>query len=128
MLTIQFIPYSEIETLDSNKRIAKILKLVKEEKIVLLEGKLKSKEETDLIKKTMESIDSKFKGIELSVINQDNISNKRFFQKLKYLLLNLILGDRKGFTIIGPATIVKEIKNDPDKIQLLTEDTSSKKK
>jgi len=30
-------------------------------------------------------------------------------------------------TIIGPASIVKEIKKDPDKIQLLTNEKKSKK-
>ena len=29
-----------------------------------------------------------------------------------------MLGNRIGFTIIGPATIVREIKQDPGKIQL----------
>jgi len=38
MLTLQFIPHSEIEGLDSDARIKKLLDVVKEEKIVVLEG------------------------------------------------------------------------------------------
>ncbi len=37
-------------------------------------------------------------------------------------MVNWILGDRTGVTIIGPATVVKEIKQDPDKIQLYTKE------
>lgn len=128
MLTLQFVPYTDIEKLDSVKRINKILKLVKEEKIVLLEGKLKSHEEVELISKTMEEIDNKFKGIELAVINPDNAESKDLFQKIRDAFINMLLGDRKGFTIIGPASIIKEIKKDPNKIQLLTEEHSGKKK
>lgn len=127
MLTLQYIPYHEIEELDSNARIKKLLKNVKENKIILLEGKLKRNEETELIKRTMEEIDEDFKGIELGVIypNRDNLP---FFNKLKKKFVDILLGDRKGLTIVGPATIVKEIKQDPDKIQLFTELGKDKKK
>ncbi|MBC8501122.1 MAG: DUF2073 domain-containing protein [Nanoarchaeota archaeon] len=127
MLTLQFIPYVEIEGLDSIKRINKILKLVKDEKIVLLEGKLKSHEEAELISKTMEEVDGKFKGIELSVINPESTDTKDIWQKLRTLFIKLLLGNREGFTIIGPATIIKEIKKDPEKIQLFTEDSHKKR-
>ena len=42
---------------------------------------------------------------------------------MKSGMLNLVLGDRQGFTVIGPATIIKEIKKDPNKIELFTKDT-----
>jgi len=129
MLTLQFVPYRDIENLSSQKRINKLLRIVKEEKIVLLEGKLKSYEETELIRKTMEQINDQFKGIELSVVYPENRDADPFLKKIKSSLINLLLGDRKGLTIIGPASIIKEIKKDPDKIQLLTEEiTASKKK
>ncbi len=127
MLTIQFIPYNQIAKLDSNKKINKILKLVKDENIVLLEGRLSKQEETELIKKTMEEIKGKFKGIEISTIYEED-ENKAFYNKIIKLLYNLILGNRRGFTIIGPASIVKEIKKDPNKIQLLTIDKRKRRK
>lgn len=117
MLTLQFIPYSEIEALDSEARISRLLDVVKENKIVLLEGRLRRREEAELIRKTMEQINKKFKGIEISVIYPRGQSAD-LFRKLKEQLVNFLLGDRQGFTVIGPATIVKEIKKDPDKIQL----------
>lgn len=127
MLTLQFIPYHEIEDLDSNKRITKLIKAVKANKIVLMEGKLKPNEETELIRRTMEQIDDDFKGIELSVVNTSAIHSK-IFKKIKEKLANLLLGDRHGLTIIGPAKIITEIKQDPDKIQLLTQEIKEKKK
>ena len=119
MLTLQYMPYTEIEHLSSDRRISKLLDLVKTDKILLLEGRLKTNEETELIRKTMESIDDKFSGIELSVIYPED-KNAALLRKFKNLLLNVVLGDRRGMTIIGPANVVKEIKPDPDKIQLFT--------
>ena len=39
------------------------------------------------------------------------------------MLYKLLLGNRQGLTIIGPATIIKEIKKNPNKIELLTHPT-----
>lgn len=119
-LTLQFIPYSQIQHLDSGERIKKILKLAKKNEIVLLEGRLEPSEETALIEKTMASISKKFKGIELSVIYPGQ-EDEELFAKIKNRFVNFLLGNRGGFTIIGPAAVVKEIKQDPDKIQLLTQ-------
>ena len=126
MLTLQFIPYYEIEGLTSEKRIAKLLKSVKANKIVLLEGRLKPEEEGELIQKTMSEISDSFRGIELSTIN-NSVLTEGFLKRLRVKIVNLLLGNRHGLTIIGPAKIVKEIKQDPDKIQLFTEDLSNKK-
>lgn len=127
MLTLQFIPYHELEGLNSEKRIAKVLKSVKANKIVLLEGRLRPEEEAELIQKTMSEINDQFKGIELSAINNTALQ-EGFLKKLKVKLVNLLLGNRQGLTIIGPAKIVKEIKQDPNKIQLFTEDLSKNKR
>ena len=127
MLTLQFVPYTEIEYLSSVGRIRKLLNITKENRIVLLQGRLRKEEETELIKATMEEIDKDFKGIELSVIYPDKKEND-FFRKIKRNFVNMLLGDRQGLTIIGPASVVREIKKDPDKIQLFTEEDSKIKK
>ncbi|MBU0461090.1 MAG: DUF2073 domain-containing protein [Nanoarchaeota archaeon] len=126
-LTLQFIPYSEIENLSSVGRIRKILNAAKENSIVLLEGRLKKEEETELIKTTMEEINDEFKGIELAVIYPES-KNLDFFKKIRSEFMNFLLGNRQGLTIVGPASVVKEIKKDPNKIQLLTTDIKSKKR
>ncbi|MBU0615223.1 MAG: DUF2073 domain-containing protein [Nanoarchaeota archaeon] len=127
MLTLQFVPYSEIEDLGPARRVKKLLDIAKENKIVLLEGRLKKEEEADLIAITMEEIDEKFKGIELAVINPQK-KDMGFLRSIKAGMISMLLGDRQGFTIIGPATVVKEIKKDPDKIQLYTQENKSKRK
>jgi len=126
-LTLQFIPFSELGVLSSEKKILKLIKVVQEEKIILLEGKLKSSEKSELIRKTMEEISEKFKGIEIEELDIEN-KDRAIFQKLKNMFINLLLGNRRGLTIIGPASIIKEIKKDPDKIQLFTEEVKRKKK
>ena len=59
-----------------------------------------------------------FKGIELAVIGSDNGSTpilRRFTQGMAKALA----GDTAAMTIIGPASIVKEIKRNPKKIELM---------
>ncbi len=122
MLTISFIPYAEIQHLNSDERIRRILKEVKQEKIVLLEGKLRKEEEAQLIKATMEQISEKFKGIEIADVELTAKEQDDLLFKLRKYLIDILLGDRSGFTVIGPASIVKEIKKDPNKIELLTKE------
>ncbi|MBW2988744.1 DUF2073 domain-containing protein [Candidatus Woesearchaeota archaeon] len=125
-LVLQFVPYSEIEGLGPARRVNKLLDIAKQNKIVLLGGKLKKEEEKDLIEITMEEVNNKFKGIELAVINPPP-KEQGFFKGIKTSMINMMLGDRQGFTIIGPATVVKQIRKDPNKIELFTKDIKKKK-
>ena len=127
MVTIQFVLYHEIEELGSARRVKKLIDIVKENKIVLLQGRLKKEEEADLITITMEEIGERFKGIELAVINPGD-KGATGLKKLRHNFFGFILGDRQGVTIIGPATIVKEIKKDPNKIELYTKEAQKRKK
>ena len=119
MLTLQFIPHHELSGLDRNGKIQKILKSVKEDKIILVEGRLAAHEESELIRRTMEVIDKKFKGIEICSVDYQP-KNALLFDRIRKGIANLILNKSSGMTIIGPATIVKEIKKDPNKIELFT--------
>src|SRR3989344_2062085 len=127
MITLQFVPYSELIKLTPVGRIKKILDIAKENKIVLVEGRLKPSEEAELIQRTMEEVNKDFKGIELCTIYPES-KNGDTIDKLKATMLNVLIGNRRGLTIIGPATIVKEIKRDPNKIQLLTNNLNKKKR
>ncbi|HEB47272.1 MAG TPA: DUF2073 domain-containing protein [Candidatus Pacearchaeota archaeon] len=119
--SIQFLPYSEIKDLNSTKRIRKILNIVLGNNILILQGKLEPEEETRLIEDTMAMIDhvSNFKGIELAVISGNGNKKVGFFGRFRNNLVNTLAGGDVGaVTIIGPATIVKEIKRNPKKIEL----------
>lgn len=126
MVTLHFIPYTEIEQLSSVGRIRKLLNVAKQNKIVLLQGRLKREEETELIKTTMEEINKEFRGIELAVINPAQASLEGF-SKFKNSVISLVMGDRQGLTIIGPANVVKAISKNPDKIELYTSRNDVKK-
>ncbi len=127
MLTLQFVPYEEIEGLGPNERIKKLLGMVKDEKIVVLEGRLRKEEEAELIKRTMEEINERFKGIELSVIYPDR-KKGTFGKSIKSNIADILLGQRQGMTVLGPASLIKEIRKDPDKIQLFTQDRKKGRK
>ena len=58
-----------------------------------------------------------FKGVELAVV-EDN-EEKSFFQKMRYDIANAIAGQQNAITIIGPASIVKEMKKDPKKLEVM---------
>lgn len=118
-LTLQFIPYHEIRDLPSERRINKLLDIVRKEKVVLMEGRLKPSEEAWLIQKTMELVNKTFKGVELCTIYPEKRTEK-WFNMVRTMLVKFLIGEREGLTIIGPATIIKEIKRNPDKIELLT--------
>ncbi len=128
MVTLQFIPYAEIEDLSSIGRIRKLLNVAKEDKIVLLQGRLKKEEETELIKATMEEINKDFKGIELAVIEPKSNRDAGFMQKFRQGIVNSLLGYQQGITLIGPASIVKDIKKDPHKIELLMQEKRVKRR
>ena len=113
MVTIQFVSYVRLQRMSSADRVQFILKEAKTNKIVLLEGRLQPEEEALLIRTTMEQITPRFKGIELAVINSAAAGS------LRGAVHKIFLGNRTGFTVIGPASIVKEIKKDPEKIELL---------
>jgi len=119
-LTLQFIPFSEIESLGSNERIKKLLKIVLDNKIILLQGRLKPEEEARLIEDTMAMIDHirNFKGVELAVLSSKN-ENTPFLSLLRTQIAKFLVGERDVLTIIGPASLVREIKKDPMKIELL---------
>jgi hypothetical protein len=118
--SIQFLPYSEFRDLNSTQRIKKILDIVLGNNILILQGKLRADEETRLIGDTMAMIKhvKDFRGIELAVISQNDEIG--FFGKVKKGIANALIGGNLGtITVIGPATIVKEIKRNPKKIELL---------
>lgn len=119
-LTLQFVTYAEIENLSSTKRIKKLLKIILQGKIVLLQGKLRAEEEARLIEDTMVLVGNikGFKGIELAVLSPQ-IEEMPITARMKRQIARLLIGEQDALTIIGPASIVREIRKDPSKIQLL---------
>jgi len=59
-----------------------------------------------------------FRGVELATVNP-NANSLSFFGQVRHGLARM-LGAQESLTIIGPASIVREIKKDPKKIELMT--------
>ncbi len=117
-LTLTFIPYGDIHRMESSQRIKKILDSILAGKIVILQGKLEPSEEAGLIQATMALVGriKGFRGVEIAVINPEA---GEFMDKIKLGIAKMLAGQRYALTIIGPASIVKEIKKDPRKIELM---------
>lgn len=119
-LTLHFIPHGEIAKLDTIERIKKLLKIILDNKIVVLQGRLHPEEESRLIEDTMIMIGNikGFKGVELAVIAGSS-TDKTIFDKMRFGLAKALVGDQNAITIIGPASIVKEMKKDPSKLEVM---------
>ena len=127
MVTFQFVPFHEVKDLDSQARVQRLFNIVKNQKIVVMEGRLKKEEETALIEYTMGQVSRQFPGIELGVIYPDK-SKMDGMEKFKESMLKFFIGDRQGFTVIGPASIVKKIVRNPGKLELFTSDGQGTKR
>lgn len=119
-LTIHFMPYSEIANKNSIETIKLLMGHVLDNKIVILQGKLKPDQETRLIENSMTLIGNikGFQGIEVATISGES-SGENLFEKIRYNLAKILVGEKDSITIIGPASIVKEMKRDPSQIELL---------
>lgn len=118
--TIQFVPYSEISKLDSTPRIKKLLDIILKNKIIILQGRLRPEEETRLIEDTLILVGKikGFKGIELAVMSP-NANEQTVMDKIKYGIASALVGNTDSLTIIGPASVVKEMKKDPKKLEIM---------
>ncbi len=86
----------------------------------MLQGRLRPEEEARLIEDTMALVGHirNFRGVELAVVT-GSTNSMPFMSKLKRGIANALVGQRDALTIIGPATIVKEIRRDPKKIDIM---------
>lgn len=119
-LTIQFFPYAEIVGLSSTARIRKFLDILLANKVIILQGRLRPEEETRLIEDTMVMVGKikGFRGIELAVISP-NPKEQSVMDKIKYGLANALVGQTDSLTVIGPASVIKEMKRDPKKLEVM---------
>lgn len=112
-IEIEFISVSELEDKTSDEKVEYILERVKKNSILVVEKSLTASEEASLIEETMNQVDDKFPGIEVSTLGEKNIEG------LRERLIKMLGGSTGGLTVIGPAKLVKRIKKEPTKIKLL---------
>jgi len=110
MIKIKFMPYEVVK-----EDFRKIMKALQKDSLVLIDAKLDPEEEADLIRGTMEKFSDKFTGIELSSIAAPEATN---LEKIRNVIAERLTGKKRGFTIIGPAGIVRKIKKNPQELQV----------
>jgi len=115
-IKIKFMPYEKL----NSRSLHSILEEVKKDTIILVDAKLRPEEESMIIKKTMESISDKFAGVELRSIDigTKKKKDKDIAHVLREKLFELISGKKRGMTVIGNASLIKKIEQDPDKLLL----------
>lgn len=133
MLSFQYLPYREYSNLNTDQKLKKIFKIVRNKKIVLMQGRLKPMEEARLIEETMGQVTKDFPGISFCTILPGQTGKKSKDKErdaeeekvsvvgnVKNALYNVFMKNRDALTIIGPANIVREIRKNPNQIDLFT--------
>jgi len=126
MLSFKYVPYREHSSLSSDQKLNKIFNIIKKDKIVLMQGKLKPEEEAKLIERTMGQITKDFPGISFCTLYPNGAKKGRkkkdFFQRtgeaISGAMYKAVMGKRDGLTIVGPATVIKDIRKNPSQIDL----------
>lgn len=110
MIKIKLIPYESVK-----EDFGKVMKALQDKTLVLIDAKLSPQEEASLIQDTMERFSETFKGIELSSLETKTGSG---FESIKSAIVQKMTGKKRGFTIIGPANIVRKIKKNPSELMV----------
>lgn len=116
-MEVKIVSNSMIAHLESSKKVDKIYRMVKEGNLVILEGRLSNEEELNLTSKSLKHVNDTFSGIDIAFLNvkKDN----SFFEKIRYRLAILLLKYEVGITVVGPSKKVKELKMNPEQIDIL---------
>ncbi len=117
MAGVQVLSYELIKNMDSSDKLKKVLDIVRKGDVVMLEGRLTPEEETDLVSQAMANVSGRFTGIEVAFLNSSK--SESILGKVKDSIINIIAKDRIGITVIGPSKIIKEIRMDPNKLEIL---------
>jgi hypothetical protein len=120
-LGIEFVSTKILSEMNDVEATDYLLKVIKKGDMIVLDEKLPPSQEKELFKRTMEMIDKDFTGIEISSIgeNENNWKNS---------IIKLLGGKTTGLTVIGSAKIIKNIKNQKDKINLLAKISTTRRK
>jgi len=110
-IQIEFVSAKSLSGKTSDEKLKAVLVAVKKGKIVVLEAALSRQEEKELIKKTMESVSDDFPGIEISSFGEEP-------EDMRAQLIKFLGGKTAGLTVIGPSTLVKQVKRDPGRLNL----------
>ena len=112
-LKMDFVSMQSLEGSTPHKKIQKLLEIVKDGHIVVLDEALSADDEARLVTETMKGIEEDFTGIEFCSLPKKT----HWIYKKAMGVINFISGEElsmPGLTLVGPSEIIKEIKRDPD--------------
>jgi len=112
-IELEFISSDVLSKKESDEKIKYILDRIKKNKILVVEESMSALEESRLIEATMNQINNKFSGIEISTLKDKSLEGIR--QKL----IRFLGGSTGGLTVIGPSKMIRKIKKQPQRISLL---------
>ncbi|MGB9635203.1 MAG: OapB/ArvB family protein [Candidatus Micrarchaeia archaeon] len=111
-IRIEFVSSNILGGMDSKRRVDYLIDVIKKGYIIVLEERLDREDEKLLLEKTMGLIDDRFTGIEISSLGE-------YKEDWRNTIIRMLGGKTGGMTVIGPAKLIKAIKNEKDKINLL---------
>lgn len=114
-IQIEFLSSALLAGKGGKEKIRFIVDSIKDGKILVLEDPLDHSEETKLIEATMKKVSPSFPGIEISTLGSEA-------QDLRTMLIKMLGGKTGGLTVIGPSSLVKQVKRDPMSIRLFAGD------
>jgi hypothetical protein len=113
-IRIKLLPYEKFK----KDKYTHMLNDLKSDTIILVDAKLTPEEESQLIEETMKRVSERFSGIEMSSVDIMGDSKASGFERLRNSMVEMILGKKRGMTIIGPAKIIHKIKKNPQELLL----------
>jgi len=113
-LKIRFIPYEKFR----GNNLGSFLEKMGSNTLILIDAKLKPDEEANLIKETMKKVSGSFSGIELNSLEASSGENLTHLDRMKNMVIERLVGKKRGFTIIGPAKTVHQIRKNPEELLL----------
>ena len=113
-LRLKVLPYERIE----QGGLKEILRDVRGNTIIMIDAKLSVEQETYIIQETMKKISDRFPGIELSSLGLSPDKDSTILGSLKNRIVEMLMGKKRGVTIIGPASIIKKIEKNPQSLLL----------
>ncbi len=116
---VDFITKKATDKLTAFEKIKMIIRLVRQNRVLILESGLTSEEQAELIKQTMMVIDfDNFIGVEFFNWNRGPTESRRFFKKLPQT------NDAK-YTVVAPSAAVQVIENSEDLLSIELEPKSA---
>jgi hypothetical protein len=113
-LRVKVLPYERI----GEGGLKEILKDVRENTLIMIDAKLSVDQETHIIQETMKKISDKFPGIELNSMELSHEKGSGLLGNLKNWIVEMLMGKKRGVTIIGSARIIKKIEKNPQNLIL----------